>query len=160
LSHEPTLIPTYEVVEKFMDGLCTVSEVRRYWLHPGEESQCSWPERPSEWALDFAECSMNLDEEIREGFPMPDELLPILRDIFGNPFRPITINPAWLSWNEGTIPKIAQAIYDERAFDRMPILADALEEAGCTNADILSHCRQPGEHVRGCWVVDLILGKE
>jgi len=58
------------------------------------------------------------------------------------------------------VVKLAESIYDERAFDRMPILADALEEAGCANADILAHCRQPGEHVRGCWAVDLILGKE
>jgi hypothetical protein len=77
--------------------------------------------------------------------------------IFGNPFRPVAINPAWLAWNDRTIPKIAQAIYDERAFDRLPILADALEEAGCANQDILAHCRQSGEHVRGCWAVDLIL---
>jgi hypothetical protein len=58
------------------------------------------------------------------------------------------------------VQKMAQANYDERAFDRMPILAGALEEAGCTSQDILGHCRQPGEHVRGCWVVDLLLGKE
>jgi hypothetical protein len=83
----------------------------------------------------------------------------ILRDIFGNPFRPVSITPAWLMRNDGTAPKLAQAIYDERAFDRLPILADVLEEAGCTNADILNHCRQPSEHVRGCWVIDLILGK-
>jgi hypothetical protein len=57
-------------------------------------------------------------------------------------------------------PKITQGIYNDRAFDRLPILADALEDAGCDNADILNHCRQPGEHVRGCWVVDLILGKK
>lgn len=82
----------------------------------------------------------------------------LLRCIFGNPFRPIAINPAWLAWNGGMVQKVAQAIYEERAFDRMPILADALEEAGCTNQDILGHCRQPGEHVRGCWVVDLLLG--
>jgi hypothetical protein len=55
--------------------------------------------------------------------------------------------------------KIARAIYDGRAFERMPILADALEDAGCGDADILRHCREPGEHVRGCWVVDLLLGK-
>ncbi len=84
----------------------------------------------------------------------------LLRDIYGNPFCPITINPAWLAWNNSTVPKIAQTIYDERVFDRMPILADALEEAGCTDADILNHCRKPGEHVRGCWVVDLLLDKE
>jgi hypothetical protein len=55
---------------------------------------------------------------------------------------------------------LAQGIYEEQAWDRLPILADALEESGCTSADILNHCRQPGEHVRGCWVIDLILGKE
>jgi hypothetical protein len=81
-----------------------------------------------------------------------------VRDIF-NPFRPVTIDPTWLAWNDGTVVKLAQAIYDERVFDRMPILADALEEVGCQHPDILGHCRQPGEHVRGCWPVDLILGK-
>jgi hypothetical protein len=84
----------------------------------------------------------------------------LLRDCFGNPFRPIVIELTWLGWNGGTIPKLAQGVYEERAWDRLPILADALEEAGCTNADILNHCRQPGEHVRGCWVIDLILGKK
>ncbi len=83
----------------------------------------------------------------------------LIRDIFGNPFRPVAIDPAWLTWRDGTIPLIAQAIYEERRFADMPILADALEEAGCADADILNHCRQPGEHVRGCWVVDLLLGK-
>lgn len=83
-----------------------------------------------------------------------------IRDIFVNPFYPpLPVDSSCLAWNDGVIPKLAQAIYDDRAFDRLPILADALEEAGCTNADILNHCRQPGEHVRGCWVVDLLLGK-
>jgi hypothetical protein len=80
-----------------------------------------------------------------------------LRDIFGNPFRPVTLDPASRTAN---VVGLAQSIYDERAFDRLPILADALEDAGCTNADILNHCRQPGEHVRGCWCVDLALGKQ
>lgn len=83
----------------------------------------------------------------------------VVRCIFGNPFRPITIDPASLTWQDATVVKLAEAIYQERAFDRMPILADSLEEAGCTDADILGHCRQPGSHTRGCWVVDLILGK-
>jgi len=81
----------------------------------------------------------------------------LLYDIFGNPFRPVTISS---TWQTPTVVSLAQAIYDERAFDRMPILADALEDAGCTNQDILDHCRQPGQHVRGCWVVDLLLAKE
>jgi len=83
----------------------------------------------------------------------------LLRDIFGNPFRPVTLDPAWLTWNDGCAVAIARRIYDERRFDELPILGDALEEAGCTSGDILSHCRQGGEHVRGCWVVDLVLGK-
>jgi len=80
----------------------------------------------------------------------------LFRCLFGNPFRPVLAAPAWLT---GAVLSLATAIYDERAFDRLPILADALEDAGCTNADILNHCRQPGDHVRGCWCVDLVLGK-
>jgi hypothetical protein len=83
----------------------------------------------------------------------------LLREVFGNPFREVTINPSWLAWNDATVSKIAHAIYEERAFDRLPILADALEDAGCDDADILAHCRSGGPHVRGCWVVDLLLGK-
>jgi hypothetical protein len=85
----------------------------------------------------------------------------LLRDIFGNPFRPLPqLNPAWLAWEGGTVPKLAASIYEERAFDRLPILADALEEAGCDAAELLTHLRGPGPHVRGCWAVDLLLGKE
>jgi hypothetical protein len=84
----------------------------------------------------------------------------LLREHFGNPIHPASVDPSWLAWNGGTIPKLAQAMYDERTFDRLPILADALEEAGCDSADILNHCRKPGGHVRGCWVVDLISGKK
>jgi hypothetical protein len=81
----------------------------------------------------------------------------LMHCIFGNPFHPVTLEQTWLTTN---VTALAQAIYDERAFERMPIIGDALEDAGCDNADILNHCRQPGEHVRGCWVVDLVLGKE
>jgi hypothetical protein len=80
-----------------------------------------------------------------------------LRDIFGNPFRPVRVDPSWLTPN---VTALARTIYTDRAFDAMPILADALEEAGCTSDDILTHCRGGGEHARGCWAVDLILGKE
>ena len=85
-----------------------------------------------------------------------DNLPFLVRDIVGNPFRPLAFDPAWRT--EQTIG-IAGKMYDEREFAAMPILADALEEAGCDNADILTHCREPGVHVRGCWVVDLVLGK-
>jgi hypothetical protein len=83
----------------------------------------------------------------------------ILREIVGNPFRAITVEPSWLAWNCGTAPAIARHVYEDRAFHDLPLLADALEEAGCTEPDILAHCRGTGPHVRGCWVVDLLLGK-
>jgi hypothetical protein len=86
-------------------------------------------------------------------------LADLLREVVGDPFRPPRPDPAWLAWNVGTIPKLAHTIYAERAFEQMPILADALEEAGCDRPEILRHCRESGEHVRGCWVVDLLLGK-
>jgi hypothetical protein len=85
----------------------------------------------------------------------------LLRDVFGPlPFRLVTIAPAWAAWNDATVVTLAQGIYDDRAFDRLPVLADALEEAGCTNAETLAHCREPGPHVRGCWAVDHLMGKE
>jgi len=80
----------------------------------------------------------------------------MLRDVSGTPFRAHIFDPAW---HTATVTSLAEAIYADRAFDRLPILADALEDAGCTNRDILDHCRQPGEHTRGCWVVDLALTK-
>ncbi len=70
------------------------------------------------------------------------------------------MKPAWLRWNSGIVSKLSQNVYDSCTFDHLPILADALEEAGCTDSAILDHCRGPGPHVRGCWVVDLLLGKQ
>lgn len=80
----------------------------------------------------------------------------ILRDIFGNPFRHVSVNRSSLP---PALIALGQVIYEERAFDRMPELADALKAADCDDKDVLRHCRGPGPHVRGCWVVDLILGK-
>jgi len=97
-----------------------------------------WPER----VIWFQECDM---------------LCQLLRDIFGNPFRPVTLDPRWLT---STVLDLARTIYNQRVWERMPILADALMDAGCDDAEILNHCRSAGPHVLGCWVVDLILGKE
>ncbi len=80
-----------------------------------------------------------------------------LRDIFGNPFRPVVIDPRWLT---STVVDLATAIYEERAFERVPIFADALTDAGCSNKEIIAHCKSAGPHVRGCWAVDKLLGKE
>lgn len=81
----------------------------------------------------------------------------LLRDIAGNPFRPVILTRAWQT---PTVAGLAQSMYEDRSFQAMPPLADALEEAGCTEEAILKHCREPGEHVRGCWVVDLLLGQD
>ncbi len=86
------------------------------------------------------------------------ECLPhLLRCVFGNPFLPVAVDPRLRT---AAIVSLAEGIYQDRAFDRLPILADALEDAGCDDADVLAHCRGEGPHVRGCWVVDLLLGKE
>ena len=81
----------------------------------------------------------------------------IIRDLFGNPFRPASAGAGCLT---ATVASLAEVIYAERAFDRLPVLADALEEAGCEDGVVLGHCRGDGPHVRGCWVVDMLLGKE
>jgi hypothetical protein len=91
---------------------------------------------------------------------MPSEKEPqsnIIRDVFGNPFRVAAVQPAWRT---PAVVMLAESIYEQRGFDRMPSLGDALEVAGCDNADLIAHCRSPMEHVRGCWVVDGLLGME
>ena len=90
---------------------------------------------------------------------MAQSIYGLLRDSIGNPFRSTTVQRSWLIRNQSAVVRMAQSIYDDRSFDNLPILAHALEEAGCTDAEVLTHCREPGPHVRGCWVVDLILGK-
>jgi len=160
-----------EISERYADGKATDEELANAegdaWDAAGGEGSGSKNEAAA-WAASDIEAAVSCGPEtaafangrVKDAVREILAQCEVLRDIFGNPLCPTSIAPTWLSWKEATIPKLAQAIYDDRAFDRMPILADALEEAGCTNADILAHCRQPGEHVRGCWVVDLLLGKE
>ena len=81
----------------------------------------------------------------------------LVRDIFGNPFRPVVFSP---EWRTDTALSLARQMYDSRDFSAMPILADALQDAGCDDDGVLAHCREPREHARGCWVVDLLLGKQ
>ncbi len=99
-----------------------------------------WPEVKSIWS----------------GKELPESWRSLIQDIFGNPFRPVAFDP---SWHTSTAVALAQRMYDSRDFGVMPILGDALQDAGCDNDDILDHCRGDGPHVRGCWVVDLVLGK-
>jgi hypothetical protein len=81
----------------------------------------------------------------------------LIRCVFANPFQPVSLDPRWRT---SDVSGLARAIYEARAFDRLPILADALLDAGCEDEQVISHCRNDGPHARGCWVVDLVLGKE
>jgi hypothetical protein len=81
----------------------------------------------------------------------------LVRDIFGNPFRPVAFDPRWRT---SDVVELARSIYQDRAFDRLPILADALLDAGCADDAVLGHCRADGPHARGCWVLDAALGRQ
>jgi hypothetical protein len=81
----------------------------------------------------------------------------LVRDLLGNPFRPVAFDSRWRS---ADVVGLARGIYEYRAFDRLPLLADALMDAGCSDEQVIGHCRSDGPHARGCWVVDLVLGKE
>jgi hypothetical protein len=158
---------TVAVAERYADGLASdqelASELRKWACSPEERG----PVPPSAYdgAWEAVDWLTILERRWRGDpdsyFPIPaDAVLKrsavLLRDICGNPFRPSPpLPPAVLAWHDGAIPKMAQTIYDDRAFDRLPVLADALEEAGCRDADLLAHCRGPGPHVKGCWAVDL-----
>jgi hypothetical protein len=109
-----------------------------------------------EHATDVAAVTHGAEQPVRRLASL--DAVELVREIFGNPFRPVALDPRWLDWNENVIPRIARVIYRKRCFRNMPILADALEEAGCNDEELLMHCRAPVEHVRGCWVVDLLLG--
>jgi hypothetical protein len=113
----------------------------------------------SRMAEAWAQGEPTSDEEASRSLRAVDERhIALFRDIIANPFRPVRLRRSWLTANGGTARRLAQAIRTEGAFDRLPILADALEEAACGNAEVLVHCRRPGEHVRHCWVLDLLLG--
>ena len=152
-----------EVVERYADGLASEQERQHAEEVSTGKSGIAWVTMTGDY--------WTAVEAGRAAGEWRDEPLQcaLVREFFGNPFRPLPPRKgkrqwretlrAWLTWNEGVIPMLAQAIYEERTFQRLSILADALEDAGCASADLLTHCRSGGEHVRGCWVVDLLLGK-
>jgi hypothetical protein len=171
---------TVAVAERYADGLASdqdlASERRRNACFPEER----WPLTPSAYdgaweAVDWLTSSqdlMKIDPDALRHCPIPlgdvvKRSVLLLQDIVGNPIHPATLDPAILTWNDATVARLAQAAYEERHMPagtldngRLAVLADALEEAGCTDADILGHLRGPGPHVRGCWAVNLLLGKE
>ncbi len=155
---------------KMVDGLITKDEFRYKYdcLIAKEVDKDRWFRSPVEQmvteAANFREglkqnisCCFLEPEDCRETLEGKQIFADILREIFGNPFHPVSLDPAWLT---GTAIALATGIYDDHAFDRLPILADALQEAGCNSDDLLNHLRGPGPHVRGCWALDLVLGKE
>jgi hypothetical protein len=176
-----------EWAERFADGTAQRDGVyeRLEWQSEGAAIQSEmsaeryefdeWPEAPfafargrmptpsNRMAVDVAYLAtglMTLDtqEPFDPAFSRYESLLDcdLLRDIFGNPFRPVSYSP---QWRTDTAVAVARQVYESRDFGAMPILADALQDAGCDKEDILSHCRGGGPHARGCWVVDLVLGK-
>ena len=166
-----------EVAERFADGAATDQELEavrqdawEFTLHRVHEDEAFF-DLDAE-ALDAADAPAWAAKEVVEshrvavavqralGTTEGKAQTHLLRCIVGNPFRIVTLAPSWLARNSDTAVGMAAAIYDDRTFDRLPVLASALEKAGCTDADILNHCRQPGPHVRGCWALDLLLGKE
>jgi hypothetical protein len=84
----------------------------------------------------------------------------LLREVIGNPFQPLPLDRSWIEWNDKAVRVLAREIDLERRYAELPVLADALQEAGCSDEAILSHCRSAETHVRGCWVVDCLLEKE
>ncbi|MGF1583392.1 MAG: hypothetical protein ACFCD0_29070 [Gemmataceae bacterium] len=89
-----------------------------------------------------------------------EQMSHLVREIFGNPHSPAKLDPIWLRWNNETVRKMAEQISTSETFHQMPVLGDALEEAGCSDESILDHCRAATKHSKGCWVLDLLLGKE
>jgi hypothetical protein len=161
-----------EVAERFADGRASITELTdardaapssyRTWLSTGLPYH---DELAQSAAVLCARESVDAEAVLQDAFLWADmtpnedgdELAAsILRDIFGNPFRPVSIFPNWITSN---VLALAGEIYDSGECTRLPMLVDALEAAGCESADILNHCRGEGQHVRGCWVVDSILGR-
>jgi hypothetical protein len=128
-------------------------------LVPAELAPATWQAMslPAWWAVRADEAEDREFLRAREAVQRQEQCR-LLREILGNPFRPPTVDRTWLSWGGGAAARVARAVYEESAFDQLPILADALEEAGCGDAELLTHLRSEGPHVRGCWALDAVLG--
>jgi hypothetical protein len=156
MRHDPTIRSanarkSIELGERLADGEITSSDAAAYCrATPGEPGL-------GDWVTLLPHAIEAVEIAVESGHSFLTHWIPhLLREIVDNPFRPVTLNPAWLT---STVVALATGINSEKAFDRMPILADALQDAGCDKEDILIHLQGPGPHVKGCWALDLILGK-
>ena len=140
-----------DVAERFAEGRARLEE-----LHDA----AAGAEAPLIQAVTRAMESQAAWEAVRigqqDGAARSGDLCELIRELFGNPFRPLVVDPSWLQWRDGLVVHMARTIHEQRCFDDLSILADALEEAGCDHPDLLSHCRRPGGHVPGCWALDLL----
>jgi hypothetical protein len=147
-----------EVAERFADGDASGEELRAARLAcKTAGTQASWYAAASDAGIAAGNASRSARSAA--GTRLAEECAAqarLLRDVFGNPFRPVVLRPAWLT---AEVVALAGRVYEDRGFDRMPALADALARAGCDNPEVLGHCREGAEHARGCWVLDLLLGK-
>jgi hypothetical protein len=163
--------PSAEVErEGALNALLSDEDVWRKQSGPQSRAMSAATECAGANGVDYLRLAMNVAEDCGGAIASPDGTLDeaayaaeervqceFIRDMFGNPFRPVTFAAAWRT---GVVLALAHGIYDSRDFSAMPILADALQDAGCDSADLLDHCRGPGPHVRGCWVLDAVLARE
>jgi hypothetical protein len=179
LFRDPRTRVMVEFAERFVDDLLTETEL----LHAAEQAEKAHDRpdlREPYWSNPEARAATGLGQvgtrfsplmvadacfTLLAGSPSSEYseeaagklLCDTVRDILGNPFRPVAFDPQWRS---ADAVSLARGIHEERAFDRLPLLADVLMDAGCADEQVLGHCRSEGPHVRGCWVVDLVLDKK
>jgi hypothetical protein len=168
---DPRVLEAIDTVERFADGQASVEEL----LRAGRGAQhviasftgITLDSAPYA-AMQAAEEQFRPESVVAAVMTHPREdrgalavrLAGLYRDVVGNPFRPLpALAEEVLAFNGGVLGQLARSIYDEHDFTAMPVLGDALEEAGCVDPFVLSHCHSSGEHTRGCWVVDVVLGR-
>jgi hypothetical protein len=172
---DPLCRGAVELAERFADGLATEEDMQLAdWdLLRNQRTMCRgygtarwtlWtPQRGHDSLFKSVTVGMELARQIA-GASEAEPQCNLIRDVFGNPFRPVSFDPAWLT---PSVVSLAPGTDEERLLPsgeldpaRLSVLSDALEEAGCTDTAILEHLRSPGPHVRGCWALDSILGKK
>lgn len=155
-----------EVAEHFADGQADAEQLRAARLAcKAVGGQASWYAAATNPAIAARNAALSARAgmaQLVSGSEAAETLAQaeLLRDIFGNPFRSLALDPNWSRWNGGAATLLARDMYETRDFSLAPLLADMLEDAGATDAQLLEHLRGPGPHAKGCFAIDLALGKE